>query len=238
MAPPNHIMMTLVLLFTIAIPRVVVGQHQPYFFDYQPQQQPQYQQNTYQPFTNAPPGPGTYYTPTYESHSPGGGSPHSAGPEYLGNYFNGGFSPAPTVPASNTITYPTQVTTLDGARQHLSPQAYQPVGNSLVQQTPTSPTASTTNDFRPSPLINHHTHVVNGLPRQQFFGNNYAFFRERHGLNLPTFSPFLQQNTLQTGAPTATGPSPTPVALASSSAAPSAKSALPSGRYAQRVILE
>lgn len=231
MTPPKQVTMILVLFLAIIFPKLVVSQQDPYFFNYQPQHQQYQQPPQYQPFTNAPPPPppGTYYTPTYESHTPGGGG-SSQGPEHLGNFFNNGFSSAPpsAPPSSPLVPYPTQVSTLDGARHHLSHQPYQPVGNSLLQQTPTVPTTTTTNTaFRPSPLINHHTHIVNGLPRQQFFGNNYAFLRDIHGLQgfPPTSSPYFGHNTLQTAPPKAAAPSPAPTALAS--AAPSKAS--PSG---------
>ena len=149
MAPPKPIA-TLLLLFVASSS----SQQPPYYFNPFQSKPHRFQQNPYQPYSNAPP----YYQPTYQSHSPGGG-----------NYYTDG-SPSSSPPASSPlVTFPTQVTTIRGDPNSGS-QVYQPIGNSIYQQSPTSPT--TTTHFRPSPLINHHhTHIVNGLPKQQFFGN-------------------------------------------------------------------
>lgn len=205
----------LLLLVIACVPTQVWSQQQPYFFNYQPQHhQPQYQQTgTYQPFSNSPLG--SFFQPP---------SGQSGSSDIYGNYFNDGL----TRPTQSTIAYPTQVSTITGqptasspsAEQHnlISYQPFAPLGNSL-QQTPTqsSPTVSTDSQgFKPSiPFFNHHTHIVNGLPRQQFFGNNYDFFRTRH--NIQTFpDPLYQGHGISTAAP----PQPSSTPYISSTASP------------------
>ncbi|CAL8074377.1 unnamed protein product [Orchesella dallaii] len=229
MAPPHQVT-TFFLFLVVSTQNLVNSQQQPYFFNYQPQQQQQYQQDNYQPFSHSPPG--TYYQPTYESHTAGGGG-DARGPGLLTNFFGDGTPP--TQATNPLVTYPTQVTTVGGPQstsgaanigqfQHQQP-SFQPIGNGIFQQTPTVTTPNNQNNvFRPSsPFGNHHTHIVNGLPKQQFFGNNYAFFRERHGLtNIPSTSgPFHQQNTLS-NSDGSHPQQPTPPQLVSTAAAPTA----------------